>query len=245
MGDEEKKEGEEDIKEGYWSVKLKRDMFHQKLGGALPQSSLILIEGKDGFGKSIVSQRLLFSLLKAKAKVTYISTELSTKDFLDQMSSLNYIVDSHIINQDLLFIPMFPYFGKVNLEENFIERLLGAKQLFESDVIIIDTISFLLVRGSISEAKSFDVVKFFKKITNKGKIVIFTVDPDQLNKSLLTLLRSTSDIYLELGSSMMGGEIKKFMSVNRFKRSSGLVAQTIAFRVDSGNGLIIDIAGLV
>jgi flagellar protein FlaH len=252
MGDSETKPEEADATEDkdqpagdYWSVRLKRDMLHTKLGGGMPKSSIMLIEGKDGYGKSIIAQRLGYALLENGATVTYISTELSTKDFLEQMNSLEYVVDEHLINQRLLFIPMFPYFGNVKLKEDFIYRLLAARQLFDTDVIIIDTISFLLVKGNITEAKAFDVVNFFKKIANKGKIVMFTADPDQLNKSLLTLLRSTSDIYIELGAKMMAGEVKKFMSLNRFKRSEGLVAQTIAFKVDPGQGLIIDIAGLV
>ncbi len=228
----------------FLSMRIKRDMLHTKLGGALPYGSLMLIEGKDGMGKSLLVQRLLYSSLVNGATATYISAELSTKEFLEQMDSLQYVVDEYVIDERLLFIPMFPFIGGGKLRKDFLERLLSAKKLFEKTVIIIDTISFLLVQGNISDEKAFEVIKFFKKLTNKGKIVMMTVDPDQLNKSLLTLFRSVSDIYLEFGMKELGGETKKYMAVNRFKRSKIQVVPQIAFRVEPGQGLIIDIGGL-
>jgi archaeal flagellar protein FlaH len=233
-----------DSDENFISIRIQRDMLHTKLGGAFPYSSLVLVEGKDGAGKSLLVQRLLYAFLQNDATVTYISAELSTKDFLEQMNSLKYVVDEYIIDQRLLFIPMFPFIGGGKLREDFLDRLLAARQLFEHRIIIVDTLSFLLVQGSISQEKAFDVIKFFKKIANKGKIVIFTVDPAQLNKSLLTLLRSVSDIYLEFGSKQLGGETKKYMAVNRFKRSRIQVVPQIAFRVEPGQGMVIDIEGL-
>ena len=81
-------------------------------------------------------------------------------------------------------------------------------------------------------------------MVNKNKIIMITVDPEQVNKSLLTLIRSVADIYLEFGSKSLGGDIKKFMSINRFKRAKGQVVAQIAFRVEPGQGMIIDIGGL-
>jgi len=139
---------------------------------------------------------------------------------------------------------MFPFIGGGKLRPDFLDRLIGAQQLFDQHIIIIDTISFLLVQGNISQEKAFDVIKFFKKIANKGKMVIFTVDPEQLNKSLLTLLRSVSDIYLIFGTKMLGGETKKYMEVARFKKAMSNVVPQVAFRVEPGQGMIIDIGGL-
>ncbi|MFH0863196.1 MAG: ATPase domain-containing protein [Candidatus Altiarchaeota archaeon] len=238
------RESKEDVGEGYISMKIQRDMLHTKLGGAIPYGSLVLVEGKDGMGKSLLVQRLLYAFLVNGATVTYISAELSTKDFLQQMDSLRYSIDEWLVDQRLLFIPMFPFIGGGQLRADFLDRMIAQQQLFNSDIIVIDTLSFLLVQGNISQEKAFDAIKFFKKIVNKGKIVIFTVDPEQLNKGLLTLIRSVADIYLEFGSKSLGGDIKKFMSVNRFKRAKQQVVSQIAFRVEPGQGMIIDIGGL-
>jgi len=50
---------------------LQRDELERNLGGGIPKNSILLIEGEDGSGKSILSQRLIFSFLKSEASVTY------------------------------------------------------------------------------------------------------------------------------------------------------------------------------
>ena len=228
----------------YIGIRISRDMLHTKLGSHLPFGSLMLMEGKDGAGKSIIVQRLLYSFLKNTASVTYISAELSTKDFLQQMDSLDYVVDDFLIEGKLLFIPMFPFIGGGDLRVDFLERMLAARPLYESDVIIVDTLSFLLVQGNITQQAAFNTVKFFKKMTGKGKLVIFTVDPDQINKDLLMLLRSVSDIYISFDEATLGGEVKKYMQIHRFKKPKSKYVPKVAFRVEPGQGIIIDIGGL-
>ena len=223
---------------------LDRDQLHANLGDGIPTGSLILLEGDDGAGKSIFSQRLIYGMLQDGKNITYISTELSTKDFIDQMTSVNYMIDDYIINQKLLFIPMFPFLGGVTLKKDFMSRLMKAKELFQSDVVVIDTFSFLLVKDNTTEEDCFDVIDFLKKLTNKNKTIIFTVDPQHLNKSLLTLLRGISDIYFQLGMKSLAGEERKFIKINRFKKSKGVVSNVIPFRIQPGNGFIIEIGGL-
>ncbi|MFH1722120.1 MAG: ATPase domain-containing protein [Candidatus Altiarchaeota archaeon] len=225
-------------------TRLERDELHRKLGEYIPKGSLMLLEGKDGFGKSIICQRFIYAFLEHGSTVTYISTELSTKDFIEQMDSVNYDISSHMINDRLLFIPLFPFIGGATLQTDFINRLLGARELFRSDCIVIDTFSFLLVKDNITEAETFNVVKFFKKIADTGKTIIFTADPDHLNAELLTLLRSVADIYFELTTMALAGDVKRYINVNRYKRAPGDVGSSVAFRVDSGSGVNIDISAM-
>ncbi|MFC2154664.1 ATPase domain-containing protein [Candidatus Altiarchaeota archaeon] len=237
-----KEEKKEPPKELY--TQLERDELHRKIGGYVPKGSLLLFEGKDGFGKSILSQRLMYSFLQHGSTVTYISTELSTKDFIEQMDSVDYDISDYMINEKLLFIPIFPFIGGVTLKSDFINRLLGARKLFQTDCVIIDTFSFLLVKDNITEAETFDVVKFFKKIADSGKTIIFTADPDHLNQELLTLLRSVADVYFELTTMALAGEVKRYINVNRYKRAPPDVSARVAFTVDAGSGINIDISAM-
>jgi flagellar protein FlaH len=74
----------------YYSIELIRDELNRYFGGGIPRSSLILFEGVDGSGKSIMCQRFVYALLKKEKKITYISTELNTLDFIRQMYSIKY-----------------------------------------------------------------------------------------------------------------------------------------------------------
>ncbi len=78
-------------------IDLDRDALGRSIGGGIPKSSLILVEGKDGSGKSIFVQRIVYGLLKQNTSVTYLSTELNTMGFVEQMSSLDYNVTDYVI----------------------------------------------------------------------------------------------------------------------------------------------------
>ena len=224
------------------SIDLEKDELNRSLGGGLPSNSLILIEGKDGAGKSILVQRLAFGLLEHHKTVTYISTELNTRGFLDQMKSLSYDIKYYLLDGQLMFVPMFPFLGNTELSENFLERLFDTKKIFDNEIIIFDTISFLLIRDSISQEKSFQVINRLKKLNNMNKTIIFCVDPDHLNEKFLTLLRSVADIYFNVEIRTFAGNILRVINVKRFKRPVDYVMDTIPFKVEPGNGLAIEIA---
>src|SRR5690606_28707249 len=83
-------------------ITIPRDEFNRNLGGGIPQGSIILVEGKDGAGKSIIAQRVCFGLLENNISTSYISTELNLIEFIQQMNSMNYRVTEKIIGEELL-----------------------------------------------------------------------------------------------------------------------------------------------
>jgi flagellar protein FlaH len=224
------------------SVELERDELARNIGGGIPANSLILIEGKDGAGKSILAQRLTYGLLKHKHTVTYISSELNTTGFIEQMASLDYDIKFNLIDSQLLFIPMFPFLGNTKLRENFLDNLFKSNRLFENEFIVFDTFSFLLIKDNISQEKSFEVINFLKRLNNLNKTIIFCIDPDHLNDRFLTLLRSVSDVYFNLEIKTFAGNIIRIINIQRFKRPGDNIINTIPFKVEPGKGLAIEIA---
>lgn len=230
------------MKQRLLSIKLRRDELERSLGGGLPASSLVLLEGPDGGGKSIVSQRLCYGLLRSEKTVTYISSELNTQGFIEQMVSLDYDIKYDMLDDKLLFIPMFPYYGQSRLASDALGKLIGCKRLFDSDVIVFDTLSFLLVSDSISQEECLRFINFLKALTSLEKTVIMCVDPDHLNSKFLTLLKSVCDVILDLELRSFAGSLVRLINVKRFKRSGGDVLNSIPFRVEPGKGLVIEIA---
>lgn len=224
------------------SIDLERDELNRNLGGGIPNNSLILIEGQDGAGKSILVQRMAYGLLEHQKTVTYISSELNTKGFLEQMVSLDYDVKFYLLDGQLMFVPMFPFMGNTRLKENFLERLFNTKRIFDNEVIIFDTFSFLMVRDSLPEEKSFHIINLLKKLNNMNKTIIFCVDPVHLNEKFLTLLRSVADVYFQVEIRTFAGNIIRVINVKRFKRSNDYIVDTIPFKVEPGRGLAIEIA---
>lgn len=224
------------------SIDLERDELNRNLGGGLPNNSLLLIEGQDGAGKSIIVQRLAYGLLEHQKSVTYISSELNTKGFLEQMASLDYDVKFYLLDGQLMFVPMFPFLGNTRLKENFLERLFNTKRIFDNEVIIFDTFSFLMVRDNLPQEKSFQIINLLKKLNNMNKTIIFCIDPDHLNEKFLTLLRSVADVYFQVEIKTFAGNIIRVINVKRFKRPNDYIVDTIPFKVEPGRGLAIEIA---
>lgn len=226
------------------SIHLQTDELNRKLGGGIPVGSIFLLEGSDGGGKSIIAQRLLYGLLSHEHKATYISTELNLMGFITQMSSLNYNITKEIISEDLLFFSMYPQIGKVKLKHDFMNELLASKKIFSSDVIIFDTISYLLINSDTTREDAFKLISFIKKISALNKTIIACVDPDQCPKTFLDLLKNISDIYLFTEAKMVIGNLLHVANVIRYKGAPGEVTSATPFKVLPGAGFAIELASL-
>ncbi|MHC1573932.1 MAG: archaellum protein ArlH [Candidatus Syntropharchaeales archaeon] len=222
---------------------LERDELNQRLGEGFPEGSIVLIEGENGAGKSTIAERLAYGFLSNGHSTTFISTQLTTKSFINQMYSLDYPIGLNLLKDELLFIAVTPLIKSAKSRSDFIERLINAEKLYDKDVIIIDKISEL-VKYSINPEKSIELVSFFKKITGMGKIVIITIDPVDLDSDIVSLLRSSADIYMTLKSRVVAGEVKRSINVNKFTGAKGFVGGVIGFRIEPGAGLVIEIASV-
>jgi len=224
-----------------FSMFLDRDELNQKLGGGLPVGAVVLIEGSYGSGKSVVSQRITYGLLNNGHTVTYVTSELTFRSFLEQMQSLNYPVVSHILEEKLKVFPVYPLLGKSKKRSNFLGTIMSSPQLFATNVTIFDTFSSL-VKYDMRPENVYETLEFFKRICLKEKTVIITIDPSDLGDDVLNAIRGTVDIYLELQTSMIGGELRRNIVVRRYNLANADVSEIIGFRVVPRIGLLTEIA---
>lgn len=229
------------LNKSHYSIELARDELNSSFGGGIPKNSLILFEGIDGSGKSVLCQRFVYAMLNKGVKITYLSTELNTLDFIQQTESINYSMKKYFLNNQLLFLTMVPYLGNVKFDEDFLDKIMNNKKLFESEVIIFDSLSFLLVKKGADESVYYNIMNFFRKLNNLNKTIIFTIDPTHLDTKFLNLLTSMVDLYLVINVKSFGGEIIRSAEIKRFKRPNDVYKSTIPFRVEPKEGLIIEI----
>ncbi len=227
-------------RESLYRFDIERDGLHRQLGNGLPKGSTMLVTGGYGTGKSAVCQRLTYGFLQHAHTVTYISSELTTAGFLNQMNSLDYPVRESIVARDLLFIPVFPLLGSSKSRGDFLGRLMGAPALFGNDIIIIDTFSSL-VKHDLNERRALLVLAFFKKLSAKSKTIILTMEERELAEEVMSSFKAVCDIYLELRTDVVEGNIERIIQVRRFSAALGYVGDTIGFRVEPGAGFIVDI----
>ena len=67
-----------------------QDSLGQSMGTAIPNRALMLVCGGIGSGKSIMGQRMSFGMTANDVKVSLFTTELTTRGWLEQVSSIGY-----------------------------------------------------------------------------------------------------------------------------------------------------------
>jgi flagellar protein FlaH len=228
-----KKKGLDDVHDFH----IPSDELGKRLGGGIPKGSIVLIEGEEGSGRSVLSQRFCFGLLTNGAQVTFVNTEQTMKQFIDQMYSLSYRIDRHLIAGQLQFFPVYPLLGSQAVRRGFMDKLMGSPVLYDKEVLIVDSLSSL-IGDELSGANCLKLMGFLKKQARLDKTIILTVE-----KGLPALepLRLGSDIYLSLNTKHSGGGLLKTVEVKRFLRARGNVDDVLSYRVEPRSGLVIEI----
>jgi flagellar protein FlaH len=222
---------------GFFNIKLKVDELSEKLGKGIPKSSVGLIEGPEGSGRSVLSQRICYGLLFNGATVTYISTEMTMKDFVDQMYSLGYRIDRYLITGKLRFIPVYPIMGHLRSREDFLKRLMASEELFQCDATIIDTLSAICYNRLTADG-AVRLMSFLKKVVSSGKLVVMSIEHDLEGAEPLRL---AADIYFGLNTRLAPEGIRRTISVKRFTKAANNVDDVIRYRIEPKSGLVIEL----
>ncbi|MBW3583966.1 MAG: ATPase [Euryarchaeota archaeon] len=250
----------------YLDIKIEKDELSERLGGGLPRGSLICLEAPYGAGKSILSQRVLYGLLKNNHTVGVASTELTTLGFIEQMNSMDYPIEEFLLSGDLVFLPVYPLVGNRQVPPDLLYRLRNAAPLYSKEVVIIDTLSKLLTdqqrvfrenpqlvvsnggragREATPEERLVleveETIYHMKRLAASGKTFIVTLEPDGLSPDILSLFREVSDVHISLDFNLVGNAAARRIIVNRFSRAKNRFGDVIGYRVEPGVGLVIEI----
>lgn len=232
-----------------------RDRLNKELGGGIPSGSIVLMEGDYGAGKSALSQRFTYGLCETGKSVTFLSTELEVKGFLEQMDSLNYNVEEHLLFENLLFLHGDLDSGGVfssdgdSKRQDLLTDLMDAETIWSADVIIIDTFDAILrndpkfealVRDNEERQAALEIISFLRNVISQGKVVILTVDPSTVGEEAIGPFRSIADVYMELEMIEVGNDVRRQLFIKRFAGMGEQVGDRIGYSVRSGVGIVIE-----
>jgi flagellar protein FlaH len=234
-----------------------RDRVNASFGGGIPKSSIGLIEGEHGSGKSVITERFAYGLCETGANVTYVSAEETAQGLIDQMRSLNYDIVEHLLEEQMLFLhadvdtrdTFEEHNGEKETEQReLLDRLMRASVMWRSDVVIIDGFDEILLNDphyeEIRERGEEDdimqnLVTFFRRVSADGTTVIVTGNPSSLSGQALRPIRNVSDIYIVLNQRSVGNEVRKQMVVKKFAGMGNQVDDNIGYTVQANRGLTI------
>ena len=80
------------VEDGF-AFDVETDSLADTMGLRLPNRSLYVLQGQVGGGKSLISQRLVHGMLHNEVKVLVITTELTTRGWIEQMESIGMNLD--------------------------------------------------------------------------------------------------------------------------------------------------------
>jgi flagellar protein FlaH len=235
-----------------------RDRLNDELGGGFPRGSIVIVEGQFGAGKSAMSQRISKGVCEEGHTATYLSTELTVKGFIEQMHSLEYNMEHHLLNENILFLHgdidttdtlMAPDNQDNENRKELLKRLMEAETMWDAEIIIIDTFDAILrndpkfeelVRQGEERQAALEIISFFREVIAQGKVVVLTVDPSTVDSDALSPFRAIADVYLELEMVEVGNDTRRHIGVKRFVGMGEQVGDTVGFSVRAGIGIVIE-----
>ena len=229
------------VEDGY-EFTLEQDSLSNAMGARLPNRSLWMVQGEVGSGKSLVSQRLIYGLLENGSKILVVTTELTTRGWIEQMESIGYPVTDYIASGMLM---VFSRFGVIAEAKEGVDLfdVLESDAVEKADVVVIDSASSLIPEG-IEPSQYLTSLQKLRKICSESRSLLLTVDPTEMDGKLLHKLRSSCEVLLDLNAGFVGGEIKRTIVVTRFLRAAGLVQASVGWRVEPYMGFIVDITAV-
>ncbi|MFC7079997.1 ATPase domain-containing protein [Halorussus caseinilyticus] len=234
------------------------DRLNHELGGGIPRGSIVLIEGDYGAGKSAISQRFSYGLCETGHSVTLLSTELTVSGFIDQMHSLSYNIEEHLLDERLLFLHADVDTGGGRLtttededgnRKELLNRLMNAEAMWHADVIVIDTFDAILrndpkfealIRQNEERQAALEIISFFRDLVSQGQVIVLTVDPSTVDEEAIGPFRAIADVFMELQMVEVGNDVRRNISVKRFAGMGEQVGDTIGFSVRADAGIVIE-----
>ncbi len=242
MSDEEKDfDAWKPVEDGF-DFLLDQDSLADSLGAKLPNRSIYIVQGGVGTGKSLISQRMVFGLVENDAKVLVITTELTTRGWVEQMESIGYFITERIRSGQLIVLSRYGTIADTDPEVGLID-VITCDAASKADVIIIDTASSIMPFIE-SNSDRVNLIQQLRKITSQGRSIMLCIDPDEMDSQMVHNLRANSEVVLDMETTVIGGDIKRNIKVTRFLRAAGPIQTGIGWRVEPSMGFIVDITAV-
>jgi flagellar protein FlaH len=149
---------------------VETDSLADTMGLRLPNRSLFVVQGIVGAGKSLIAQRLVHGMLENGTKILVITTELTTRGWIEQMESIGYGVTEHIRDGQLM---VFSRFGSIaeSRPDVGLEQVLNSDAISQADVVILDSASALMP-DDLDDKQRFEMMQKLRKISSEGRSIM-------------------------------------------------------------------------
>jgi flagellar protein FlaH len=220
---------------------LETDSLSDSLGRFLPRRSLYIVTGEIGAGKSLIAQRIAYGLVANDVRTTMVTTELTTRGWLEQVNSLGYPLDDAANSGKFTLLSRFGVISDEVEESVNIEDILSSEALQKAEISIIDRASSLL---QLYEGTPDQLLSRLRTFCSEGHSLMLLLDPEEITPEMMRILSSSAEVALDMRTSEIGGGLSRILAVTRFLRAAGPVQPRIGWRVEPSMGFIVDITAV-
>jgi archaeal flagellar protein FlaH len=210
----------------------------KKMGGGIPEGSLILIEGSSNAGKSVVTQQLLYGALNSGARCVLYTTENTPRSLFRQMQSLSLdVLDFYLLGAFNVY-PVPAAMSAESADTAFHKMLEHLGQLRgKFDVIFIDSLTSFVAQ--MPESATLQFLTAIKNFVDDNMTIFFTLHTFAFDEAMFMRIRSLCDAHLRLRVEEMGDKLVKVLEVAKVRGAAKTTGNIISFDVDPGLGMKI------
>lgn len=226
---------------GEWSrrvVSTGSNEIDKKMGGGIPEGSLILIEGSSNAGKSVITQQLTHGALNSGFKCALYTTENTSRSLFRQMASLSLDVTDFYLLGALNVYPvgaaMSPESALVAFDKLYhhIGTLLG-----RFDCVFIDSMTSFV--SQVPEAQTLQFLTNVKEYVDQNMTIFFTLHSHAFDEAMFMRMRSLCDAHLRLRTEEMRDTLMKVLEVAKVRGAEKTTGNIINFDVEPSLGMRI------
>ncbi len=210
----------------------------KKMGGGIPEGSLILIEGSSNAGKSVVTQQLIYGALSSGGRCVLYTTENTPRSLLRQMQSLNLDVLDFYLLGALNIYPVPAAMSPESASTAFHKLLRHIESLrADFDIIFIDSMTSFV--SQMPEAATLQFLTSIKDFVDDNMTIFFTLHTFAFDEAMFMRIRSLCDAHLRLRVEEVGDRLLKVLEVAKVRGATKTTGNIITFDVDPGLGMKI------
>ena len=210
----------------------------KKMGGGIPEGSLILIEGQSNAGKSVVTQQLTNGALNSGFRCAMYTTENTPRSLFRQMASLSLDVTDFFLLGGFNVYPV-PAAMTEEAAKNSFDTLLSHMSSLQGrfDVVFVDSLTSFV--SQVPESATLGFLSALKHLCDENMTVFLTIHSYAFDEGMFIRMRSICDAHLRLRVEEVGDSLVKVLEVAKVRGAEKTTGNIITFDVEPALGMRI------
>jgi flagellar protein FlaH len=207
--------------------------------GPIKIPSIVLIEGPNDSGKSVLSQQYVYGALQSGLRIYYVTTESGYRQLLKNMEDLSFNVKYYFLTGDLKIAELHvkELDWKRDLAKRFLDLIINLiKNNPKFDVFVIDSLTYIATYASEE-----DILSFFTDVRNlveeESKSLIITVHTHAFTQEMMLRIRSICDVHFLLSIKEIGDRMVRILQAPKIKGAIKSTSVILSFEVDTAFGI--------